>query len=121
MVSPDAPHYNVPRLGIAIMGNAGFPEPEIPRLTVREHDDRFIADWTRPRGPVNGYRLEYRIDDGGWIEYEDWFAPTETNIAIRKPSFGTTFAFRVRAFNDAGAGAYSVAVTPVGRKRRAAR
>jgi hypothetical protein len=120
-VLPAAPHHGVPRVAMAVVSGAGIVEPPAPRLTVRTLDDRFLVDWTRPAGVVNGYRLEYRIDDGTWIEYEDWFAPPETNIAVRVPSFGSTFAFRVRAFNDAGAGPYSNEGTPLGRKRRAAR
>lgn len=120
-VLPDAPHHGVPRVAMAVVSRAGTTEPRAPHLTVRTVDDRFIVNWTRPAGVVNGYRLEYRIDEGTWIEYEEWFAPTETSIAIRTPSFGSTFAFRVRAFNDAGAGAYSNEVAPIGRKRRAAR
>jgi hypothetical protein len=120
-VRPDAPHYDVPRVSIAIVSGPPIAEPAAPHLTVREHDDRFLVEWTRPTGVVNGYRLEYRVDDGTWIEYERWFGPTETNIALRKPGFGSTFAFRVRAFNDTGAGAYSNLAMPLGRKRRAAR
>ncbi|HYC89953.1 MAG TPA: fibronectin type III domain-containing protein [Thermoanaerobaculia bacterium] len=120
-VRRDAPHYDVPRVSMAIVSGPPIAEPAAPHLTVREHDDRFLVEWTRPTGVVNGYRLEYRVDNGTWIEYERWFAPTETNIALRKPGFGSTFAFRVRAFNDTGAGAYSNLGVPLGRKRRAAR
>lgn len=120
-VLPEAPHNGVARVTMTVISAAGKTLPPAPVVTVRTVDDRFLIDWTRPTGIVNGYRLEYRIDDGSWIEYERWFAPTETNIALRVPSFGTTFQFRVRAFNDAGPGPYSNAGTPVGRKRRATR
>jgi hypothetical protein len=67
---------------------------------------------------VNGYRLEYRIDDDAWVEYEQWFPPGAQSKSIRQPSFGTQFAFRVRAFNDGGAGEYSpTAVTKPSRRR----
>ena len=117
----DAPHQGVPRLLMAVVDGAPVARPDAPQLTVRSVDDRFLVDWTRPAGVVNGYRLEYRVDDGSWIEYERWFSPTETDIAVRIPGFGTTFAFRVRAFSDSGPGAYSNIATPLGRKRRATR
>lgn len=120
-VVPGAPHNGVPRLVLSVVGGAPVAQPPAPQLTVRTVDDRFLADWTRPAGPVNGYRLEYRVDDGSWIEYERWFAPTETNVGVRVPSFGSSFTFRVRAFNDSGAGPYSNVAKPTGRKRRAAR
>ncbi|HEX6084270.1 MAG TPA: fibronectin type III domain-containing protein [Thermoanaerobaculia bacterium] len=116
-----APHNGVPRLLIAIVDGPTVARPDAPQLVVRSVDDRFLVDWTRPAGVVNGYRIEYRVDDGPWIEYERWFSPTETDIAVRIPGFGTTFAFRVRAFSDSGAGAYSNVATPAGRKRRATR
>lgn len=117
----EAPHSGVPRLMIAIVDPAPVPRPDAPQLVVRSVDDRFLVDWTRPAGVVNGYRIEYRVDDGPWIEYERWFSPAETDIAVRIPGFGKTFAFRVRAFSDSGAGAYSNVTTPLGKKRRATR
>ena len=118
---PEMPYNGVPRVAMVVVAGARVAQPPAPQVTVRAIDDRFIVDWTRPTGTVNGYRVEYRIDDGSWIEYERWFAPTETDLALRVPSFGTTFAFRVRAFNDTGAGPYSNVATPLGRKRRATR
>lgn len=117
----DPPHYGTRHVSMGILANADLARPAAPHLTVRDDGVRFIVQWSAPSGAVNGYRVEYRIDDGIWIELERWFGPGETSISIRRPSFGSTFAFRVRALNDAGAGAYSTVGTPVGRKRRAAK
>jgi hypothetical protein len=117
----DAPHYGAPRVTMTVVAGPRIALPTAPHLAVREESGRFLVEWSAPPGTVNGYRLEYRVDDGVWIELERWFGPGDTSIGIRRPSFGTTFVFRVRAFNDTGAGAYSNIGNPGVRKRRAVR
>jgi hypothetical protein len=111
------PHDSMRRVAAAIVGDDLPAAPPSPFTSVRDDGSRFVVEWSAPAGTVNGYRVEYRIDDGAWIELERWFGPGEQTVSVRRPSFGTTFAFRVRAFNDAGVGPYSVSA----RKRRAAR
>jgi hypothetical protein len=117
----EAPHYGTRRVSMAILANADAEAPAAPQLTVRGESSRFVLEWTAPFEAVNGYRVESRVDDGAWIELERWFTAGDTTIGIRRPSFGTAFTFRVRAFNDAGASPYSnqAAVRP--RKMRAVR
>ena len=117
----DAPYYGTPRLSMAVIANAPAEAPAAPQLTLRSESSRFILEWTAPFEAVNGYRVEYRIDDGSWIELERWFTAGETTIGIRRPSFGTAFLFRVRAFNDAGSSPYSNQAAVRTRKMRAVR
>jgi len=106
-VSSSAPHYGAIRVAMTIFGGPGIAPPSTPHVTVREESARFVVEWSAPAGTVNGYRLEHRTDDGSWIELERWFGPAEQSVSIRRPSFGTKLAFRVRAFNDAGMSEYS--------------
>jgi hypothetical protein len=117
-----SPHYGASRVLASIVSRTSLVRPGAPRVSARDEGARILVDWTAPAGTLNGYRLEYRIDDGVWIELERWFGPGEQSVSVRKPSFGTTFAFRVRALNDAGAGVYSnIAIAQSPRKRRALR
>jgi len=118
----DAPHHGAKRLAMAVLSGPAIARPAAPRVTVRDDGARFIVEWGAPAGTVNGYRVEYRIDDGVWIEIERWFGPADQSVSVRRPSFGSNFEFRVRAFNDAGASGYSNAAEPaVPKKRRAVR
>jgi hypothetical protein len=58
-------------------------------------------------GAVNGYRIEYRIGDGSWNEIAQWFAADQRTAVFRLPRAGARAVFRMRAFGDGGAGAYS--------------
>jgi hypothetical protein len=113
-----APHDGTSRIVTAIARSSGVLPPGAPHIAVRVQNGVMRVDWTAPSGTVNGYRLEYRIDDDEWVELEQWFGAGAQSKSIRQPSFGTQFAFRVRAFNDGGAGPYSAtALTKPGRRR----
>ena len=116
-----APHYGVDRLTLRTVGVGSLPPlPSAPHVRVSGEGPQIDVHWTPAAGTVNGYRLEHRTDDGVWIESERWFGPDELTASITRPAYGTTFAVRVRAVNDAGTGEYSnVAQLP--RKRRALR
>ena len=87
---------------------------------VSESATHLTIAWTPPPATVNGYRVEYRVDDGSWIELEKWFTAGEVGTSIRKRTPGTTIAARVRAFNDGGASDYSNINTPKPPVRRRA-
>ena len=113
-----APHDGTSRIVTAIARSSSVTPPTAPHIGVRVKNGVMQVDWTAASGTVNGYRLEYRIDDDEWVEWEQWFGPGVQSKSIRQPSFGTQFAFRVRAFNDGGAGPYSAtALTKPGRRR----
>ncbi|HEU4889113.1 MAG TPA: fibronectin type III domain-containing protein [Thermoanaerobaculia bacterium] len=116
-----APHDGANRITTAIARSSGVLPPGSPHVRVRVQNGFIEVDWTAPSGTVNGYRLEYRIDDDEWVELEQWFAPGMQRKVIRKPSFGTQFGFRVRAFNDGGAGLYSATAFTKPSRRRAVR
>lgn len=116
-----APHDGASRVVAAIARSSNVPPPGAPHIGVRVQNGMMRVDWSAPAGTVNGYRLEYRIDDDAWVEWEEWFGPGEQRKSIRKPSFGTQFAFRVRAFNDGGASDYSATALTSPSRRRAVR
>jgi hypothetical protein len=116
-----APHDGTSRIVTAIARSSSVTPPGAPHIGVRVQNGMMHVDWTAPSGTVNGYRLEYRIDDDEWVEWEQWFGPGAQSKSIRQPSFGTQFAFRVRAFNDGGAGPYSAAALTKPGRRRAVR
>jgi hypothetical protein len=107
---------------MAIARPAGVPPPpEAPHVAARLESGTIVVDWTAQAGTLNGYRLEYRIDDGVWNEVDEWFPAGAHHTAIPRPSFGTNFAVRVRAFNDGGASAYSATALTQPSRRRAVR
>ena len=117
----EPPHHGATRIQLAIadvIPPVALPGP--PLLTVRPTTTTAELDWIPPQGPVNGYRLEYRVGDGAWNELDRFHGPVQTTASIRL-SGNRNVAFRVRAFNDAGAGNYS-AIRSVGTgKRRSVR
>jgi hypothetical protein len=79
-----------------------------------------IVEWSAPPEPVNGYRVEYRVDDGLWNELDFWFDARSRSLAIRPWRTGPVrYQFRVRAVNDAGFSPYSNPATVRTRKTRA--
>ena len=65
--------------------------------------------WTAPDddggAPVTGYQVQ--VDEGEWADT----ASTATRYTVEDLMNGTSYTFRVRALNEAGAGAQSEAVT----------
>lgn len=116
----DAPFHGASHVMMSIVG-ADTPLPAPPHASLAASNTRLIAAWTAPAGTINGYRLEYRIDDGNWIELEKWFGPGDQGASILRPSYGNVYAVRVRAFNDGGASAYSNIATSEAKKRRSMR
>lgn len=117
-IQDPAPHHGVSHVMMAIAQTSPPPLPGAPYVGARIDGNSISVTWSAPSGTLNGYRLEYRVDDGSWNELEQWFSPGATHINIRRPSFGTNFAIRMRAFNDGGAGPYSaVALTNPSRRR----
>lgn len=116
-----APHDGTSRIVTAIGRSSIVPPPAAPHVSATEQNGVMRIFWSGPAGTVNGYRLEYRVDDDEWVEWEEWFGPGVHSKSIRRPDFGTKFAFRVRAFNDGGAGEYSAPALTTPSRRRAVR
>lgn len=115
------PHHGASRIFLSI-GDVVTPIalPGAPLLTVIGTSTTAELSWTPPSGAVNGYRLEYRIGDGAWNELDRFHGPEQTTASIRL-SGNRNITFRVRAFNDAGAGEYSAIRGPGQPKRRVVR
>lgn len=120
-VQDAAPHHGTSHVMMAIAKSSVPPPPNPPHVVARLQNGIVLVDWSAASGTLNGYRLEYRVDNGSWNELEEWFAPSASHRAIQT-TFGTNFEIRMRAFNDGGASAYAAATAstkPV--RRRAAR
>jgi Fibronectin type III domain len=101
---------------------AAVPDAPLATLTYDGHE--MTIDWIEPIRPVAGYRVEYRIGDGSWNELPRQYAADERSATWTSITRGRTYAFRVRAFSEAGAGAYSNVVSAsarTGQRRRSVR
>lgn len=98
------------------------PVPDAPRATASQSGSHLRVDWTPPSQPVNGYRIETRLADGPWLEHEGWADGTTNTLLVGAHRSGT-YEVRMRAWSDAGTGAYSdpVGVTVTAGRRRAVR
>jgi fibronectin type III domain protein len=120
-VQEAAPHHGTSHVMMGVVAASPIAPPEAPRPLARVEDGRVLVEWSGGAGTVNGYRLEYRIDDGSWNELDRWFAPGDQNLVFGTVRPGATYAFRVRAFNDGGARDSEAAYINVGRRRAAGR
>ena len=118
-VQDAAPHHGTSHVMMAIARPSVIPPPAAPHVSARLKDGFILVDWSPSAGTLNGYRLEYRVDGGSWNELEEWFSAGSRHRTIR-PSFGTNFEIRMRAFNDGGASAYSATALTKPIRRRAA-
>jgi hypothetical protein len=119
-VQDAAPHHGTSHVMMAIARPSITPPPDAPHVQARLLNGAILVDWSAPAGTVNGYRIEYRVDNGAWNEVEEWFGPGSHQKAIAPPS-GTDFAVRMRAFNDGGVSDYAEAAATKPTRRRAAR
>ena len=115
----DAPQHGSSH--VLLMVESSIPRPTAPRLSAAADDRTVGLTWTAPAGAVNGYRIEYRIGDGTWNEVDRWYGPNDHSASVRLSRAGERATFRVRAFNDGGAGPYSATVTVNAARRRAVR
>ena len=110
------------RLAMNVLSFTPLPLlPEPPRITAVSNGALVEIRWDSPPRPVNGSRVEYRIDDQPWLEIDRVVPSSRRAVAIPAPA-GRKTLFRVRAWNEGGVGAYSAAVEPQitpGRRRSA--
>lgn len=118
-VQDAAPHHGTSHVMMAIARSSVPDPPAAPNVHARLKDGFVLVDWSASAGTLNGYRLEYRVNGGSWNELEEWFSPGSQHRAIR-PSFGTEFEIRMRAFNDGGVSPYSETALTKPIRRRAA-
>jgi hypothetical protein len=116
---PRPPHYGAVRIGMQILGSGA--RPGAPTVRAERIGDRIEIAWTPPPGTIQGYRVEWSTDDSAFVEEAGWFGPGELQTSLPIPPGAGSLEVRVRAFNDAGAGAYSNEVRLTFRRRRALR
>ncbi|HYH07427.1 MAG TPA: fibronectin type III domain-containing protein [Thermoanaerobaculia bacterium] len=119
-VNLDAPHHGARRIfrrGIDIVPFTGIPNPP-PSVTIRRFtNSQFRIEWTAPAQPVDGYRVEYKVGDGQWLELGRWFDPDERLASWPTVRPGESYQFRVRAFSEAGTSSYTTAGLYTGKRR----
>jgi len=122
-VQNDMPYHGAPHLFLRIGGvlpPSNVPDPpKIVRASMTNGGNLMLVDWTAPVDPVNGYRIEYRVNDGLWNELDQWFDAATTSMSIRPWLDGAHYQFRIRAWSDAGVSGYSIPATVrlLGRRR----
>lgn len=72
--------------------------------SVRVVNNRVLLSWTAGSGLPDGYLVEESTDAANWTQVA---SVTEAGAYIDGLSNGTTYYFRVRAYNSAGNSAYS--------------
>ena len=106
------------RLTMSVTSGALPPRADGPPARVYFDGQTIFFDWDAPPQTVTGYRVEYRIDDGEWIEIERLFEPEDRSTTFVPPPDAESVALRVRAWNDAGLGAFSSGVVTISTPRR---
>ncbi|HXA18450.1 MAG TPA: fibronectin type III domain-containing protein [Thermoanaerobaculia bacterium] len=110
-----APQHGTAHVMMAV-GTLGLPQrASAPLLTVVKQTGAALLSWTAPPQPVAGYRVEYRIGDGLWTEVDTWLDAGQRTFSFPLSSPASAYTFRVRAWNDAGTGDYSISDS--GRRR----
>jgi hypothetical protein len=119
-VNLDAPHHGARRIfrrGVDVVPFTGIPNPP-PSVTIRRFtNSQFRIEWIAPAQPVDGYRVEYKVGDGLWLELGRWFDPDERLATWPSVRAGESYQFRVRAFSEAGTSLYTTAGIYTGKRR----
>ncbi|HEV7241595.1 MAG TPA: fibronectin type III domain-containing protein [Thermoanaerobaculia bacterium] len=122
-VQDDMPYHGAPHLFLRVGGvlpPSNVPDPpKIVRASMMDGGNVMLVNWRPPLDPVNGYRIEYRVNDGVWNELDQWFDAATTSMSIRPWLDGARYQFRIRAWSDAGVSGYSIPATVrlLGRRR----
>ncbi|MGZ5440697.1 MAG: fibronectin type III domain-containing protein [Thermoanaerobaculia bacterium] len=113
-----ASHIFLSAGGVLPPANRPLP-PKIVRASMTNGGNLIVLEWTAPLDPINGYRIEYRVDDGLWNEFDEWFDAETTSVSIRPWLDKVQYHFRIRAWSDAGVSEYSLPATVrlLGRRR----
>lgn len=121
-VQEAAPHHGALRVMLDVP-ESHAAVPDAPVATLTYDGQEMTIDWIEPPQLVAGYRVEYRIDDGSWNELPRQYGAEERSATWTSITRGRTYAFRVRAFSESGAGAYSEVVSAAAgaAKRRSVR
>jgi hypothetical protein len=117
-ISPEPAIADAIRVMMSVTSDALPSRADAPPARVHFDGRTIFFDWDAPPQTVTGYRVEYRLDDGEWIEMERLFEPEDRSATFVSPPDAQSVALRVRAWNDAGLGAYSSGVVTLSTPRR---
>lgn len=111
-------HYDAQRIMMTIADAVAPASPDAPELRASLVSGRIHLQWTAPAQPINGYRLEYRIENNSWKEIDRWIERTSSSINVLPAVGNATYGFRIRAVSDGGMSPYSLpAEVHVGKRR----
>lgn len=99
-----SPHHGSARVAMAAAHPAPAVAPSAPRLAAVPNGGRVELSWAAQA--ASGYRFEYRVDGGAWLEHEGWSDGDATSFSFNTPRNGM-YAFRLRAWGDGGISGYS--------------
>ncbi len=89
-------------------------QPPAPTMvTAVAGDAQVTIGWKRPAGAVTGFEIEITDGQNGDVSTVSNVPPEATSQAVTGLTNGTSYRFRVRAINSAGAGDYSASTDPV--------
>ena len=93
--------------------------PEIVRASMTDNGKLIVVEWKPPIDTIQGYRLEYRVDDGTWNELDTWIDAGTISLSIQPWLEKVKYQFRIRAYSEAGVSEYSLPATVrlLGRRR----
>jgi hypothetical protein len=121
VIRDEMPYHGARRIFVRTAESTGpDPRPTAPHIAVHGLAPMRVH-WTAARNSVNGYRVEYSVNDGAWNELDEWFDRDELSFSIEPWIPGANYRFRVRALSLWGASDYSNEAAPRTTKRRAVR
>ena len=119
LLQNDAPAEGTHRVSMTVLAPLLPQRPQSLQANAIVRGEVAELRWSAPPEAVSGYRVEYRIEDGPWVELDRTLSPDERSASI--PTRRKRAALRVRAWNDAGPGAYSQTIVVNTGRRRAVR
>lgn len=78
--------------------------PKVGGLQVGRQFPDIVLAWTKPQGPVDGYKVEVKINDDDWLSLSDNTASVTTRYVHLNVSRANRYRYRVSAINAAGTG-----------------
>ena len=83
---------------------AGVAPAKVTGLTATRTGTTINLGWTKPSGPVTGYRIEVKINGAAWMNQVANTASTATTYAHSGTVSGKRYQYRVSAINAHGTG-----------------
>eukprot|EP00111_Clytia_hemisphaerica_P021271 TCONS_00062616-protein len=89
----------------------GRPDSVRDLTVLKTYSDAFSVTWKpplKPGGTLQGYKCEYRIASGKWVEVKEIIKGTEIGVVVKNLEPLTKYEVRVLAYTNAGDGSWEV-------------